>query len=262
MKRQTDFKKVHFHADVIRNASQCLFASDIPEKDFHRLMTVTNGDSEWTFDTEEEFFSDYQAARDYAFFLKSYKEKSVQIHRSPRHTVVSITASDRSIVQAVYNVFEAAVPQSGLPDDPKPAEPRPKIFIGHGRNPLWRDLMDHLHHQHDYPIEAFETGARAGHAIRDVLENMLDDSSFAILVLTGEDQTADGSVRARQNVIHETGLFQGRLGFSRAIVLLEDGTEEFSNIYGIQQIRFSKGNIRETFGDVLATLRREFPDVT
>jgi predicted nucleotide-binding protein len=59
-------------------------------------------------------------------------------------------------------------------------------------------------------------------------------------------------------VIHETGLFQGRLGFSRAIVLLEDGAEEFSNLAGIQQIRFAKSNIKETFGEVLAVLRREF----
>ena len=79
-----------------------------------------------------------------------------------------------------------------------------------------------------------------------------------MLVLTGEDETSDGKMRARQNVIHETGLFQGRLGFSKTIVLVEEDVEEFSNIKGIEQIRFSKGNIKETFGDVLATIKREF----
>jgi predicted nucleotide-binding protein len=88
---------------------------------------------------------------------------------------------------------------------------------------------------------------------------MLRASSFAILVMTGEDETSDGKMRARQNVIHELGLFQGRLSFSKAIVLLEDGTEEFSNLQGIHQIRYLKNNIKETFGEVLATLRREFP---
>jgi len=83
-------------------------------------------------------------------------------------------------------------------------------------------------------------------------------TSFALLVLTGEDKGSDGKWHARENVIHELGLFQGKLGFARAIVLLEEGTEEFSNIHGIQQIRFAKGRVRETFGDVLATLRREF----
>jgi predicted nucleotide-binding protein len=45
------------------------------------------------------------------------------------------------------------------------------------------------------------------------------------------------------NVIHEVGLFQGRLGFKRAIVLLEEGCKEFSNIQGLGQIRYPKGNI-------------------
>jgi predicted nucleotide-binding protein len=66
-----------------------------------------------------------------------------------------------------------------------------------------------------------------------------------------------GKLHARQNVVHETGLFQGRLGFGSAVVLLEQGTEAFSNIDGVQQIRFAKGNIREAFGDVLAVLKRE-----
>ena len=83
-------------------------------------------------------------------------------------------------------------------------------------------------------------------------------SRRAPLVLSAEDQMADGTFHARQNVIHETGLFQGRLGFSRAIVVREEGAEEFSNLSGIQEIRFGKGRIRETFGDVLAVLRREF----
>ena len=91
---------------------------------------------------------------------------------------------------------------------------------------------------------------------------MLSKTSFAILVLTGEDKMPEGSFRARQNVVHEAGLFQGRLGFNRAIILLEAGTEEFSNVQGIEQIRFGKGNINETFGDVLATLRREFTEDT
>jgi hypothetical protein len=38
-------------------------------------------------------------------------------------------------------------------------------------------------------------------------------------------------------------LFQGRLGFDRATVLLEEGCEKFSNIHGLGRIRFPKGNI-------------------
>ena len=44
---------------------------------------------------------------------------------------------------------------------------------------------------------------------------MLDADAIAFPVLTTEDEQADGNVRARMNVIHEAGLFQGRLGFAQ-----------------------------------------------
>lgn len=133
-----------------------------------------------------------------------------------------------------------------------------EVFIGHGRSQLWRDLRDHLQDHHNVKVKAYETGIRAGYTIIEVLQELQRNTSLALLVHTGEDETKDGEVLSRQNVVHETGLFQGKLGFKRAIVLLEQDTTEFSNIAGLQQIRFAKGRIKETFGDVLAILRREF----
>ena len=45
--------------------------------------------------------------------------------------------------------------------------------------------------------------------------SMLDADAIAFPVLTTEDEQADGNVRAHMNVIHEAGLFQGRLGFAQ-----------------------------------------------
>lgn len=53
--------------------------------------------------------------------------------------------------------------------------------------------------------------------------------------------------RARQNVVHEAGLFQGRLGFNRAIAVVDNGVEVFSNLDGVQQIRYDKGNVKSTW---------------
>jgi predicted nucleotide-binding protein len=64
-------------------------------------------------------------------------------------------------------------------------------------------------------------------------------------------------VRARENVVHEAGLFQGRLGFKKAIVVLEDGCKPFSNIDGLTRLQFPKGNIRSMFQDARETLERE-----
>lgn len=76
---------------------------------------------------------------------------------------------------------------------------------------------------------------------------MLKQARFAFLVMTAEDEHADGKQHARENVIHEVGLFQGRLGFRRAIPLIERGCEYFSNIHGITHIAFDRGNIQGCF---------------
>jgi predicted nucleotide-binding protein len=176
---------------------------------------------------------------------------------SGSRTEIAVTALDRETVEQVLRIFDEAAPEHVEPE-PVPEREPPVVFIGHGRDQQWRDLKDHLQDQHGYDVEAYEVGARAGHGIRDILDAMLRRSSFAILVMTGEDEDAEGHLHARDNVIHEVGLFQGHVGWPRAVVLLESGTEEFSNIHGIQQIRFERGNIRSTYGDVLATLKREF----
>lgn len=219
------------------------------------------GNESWYYDNDSEFFSDY--LKDFYFYRYEVTYSLVnggsyyfEMSQRSRTSALIVRGPDRSNIEKVFvelekNIDDFAIPIPAVKKDIT-------IFIGHGRSAQWKELKDHLSDKHDYKIESYETGARAGHTIRDILNEMLSKSSFAILVLTGEDLHENGDVSARPNVIHETGLFQGKLGFNRAIVLLEKGTDEFSNIHGIQQIRFSKDNIVETFGEVLATLKREF----
>lgn len=131
------------------------------------------------------------------------------------------------------------------------------VFIGHGQSAQWRELKDFINDRLCLPPDEFNRVPVAGVTNIARLSEMLDDAGIALLVLTAEDEMADGRDRARQNVVHEAGLFQGRLGFTRAIVLLEDGCEEFSNIQGLGQIRFPAGNISASFEEVRRVLERE-----
>jgi Predicted nucleotide-binding protein containing TIR-like domain len=110
---------------------------------------------------------------------------------------------------------------------PSPAKSS-RIFIGHGRSHAWRELKDFIQDRLHLPVDEFNRVSIAGMPTATRLSEMLDAAAFAFLVMTAEDEQADGKERARENVVHEVGLFQGRLGFSRAIVLLEDGCGEFS----------------------------------
>ncbi|NOU27135.1 MAG: nucleotide-binding protein [Polyangiaceae bacterium] len=131
------------------------------------------------------------------------------------------------------------------------------VFLGHGRSLLWRELASFLQDRLLLKWDEFNRESTAGHSTTKRLSDMLDGATFAFLVMTGEDEAADGKIHARANVIHEAGLFQGRLGFHRAILLVEDGCEEFSNVHGLTQLRFPKGNISSQFEEIRRVLERE-----
>ena len=132
-----------------------------------------------------------------------------------------------------------------------------KVFIGHGgasseylKLGVW--LTDR-----GLQWEVFDRKPTAGMSTKERLLQMLDNVQIAFLMMTPEDEDAEGELNARANVIHEVGLFQGRLGWMKAIVLLEEGCEEFSNIEGVGQIRYLKGNINAAFDEIRQVLVRE-----
>lgn len=131
------------------------------------------------------------------------------------------------------------------------------VFIGHGRSSAWRELKDFVQERLKLPWDEFNRVPVAGITNIARLSEMLDGAAIALLVMTAEDEMAEGGVQARMNVVHEAGLFQGRLGFTRAIVLLEEGCAEFSNIQGLGQIRFPKNKIAACFEEVRQVVERE-----
>ena len=132
-----------------------------------------------------------------------------------------------------------------------------RVFIGHGHSDLWRELKDFIVEKLHLEYDEFNREPTAGMSTTDRLSEMLHTAGLAFLVFTAEDEHSSGKVSARMNVIHEAGLFQGRIGFKKAIILIEEGTEEFSNIYGLGQIRFPLGNIKSIFENVREVITRE-----
>lgn len=184
------------------------------------------------------------------------------IQTPPHHAVMARVISTRDAIRACSELEKVARRGANhLERVTGTAHPEPqggdRIFIGHGGSPLWRELKDFLQDRLGLAWDEFNRVPVAGVTNIARLAEMLDASGIAFLVLTAEDEDQDGSVHARQNVIHEAGLFQGRLGFSRAIVLLEEGCDEFTNIQGLGQIRFPRGNISACFEEVRRVLERE-----
>ena len=177
------------------------------------------------------------------FWTPPHIENLIQLDRIRRS--ISRTKKLMKIVErAIAHLGRTG---SGISGSRRAAE---RIFIGHGRSHLWRALKDFLQDRMYLECDEFNRVSTAGIPISDRLDEMLQEASFAFLILTAEDETADGKVQARMNVIHEAGLFQGRLGFKKAILILQEGCEEFSNIHGLGQLRFHGENIKETFEEI------------
>lgn len=247
-------------------------ASEVPisQPNSFQNMSTKTGVTQWTFDKSSEFLAEMRTNYDSASFrfqpgnFARYSTRIVQVMVYQTYVTVATTMETRGDVEEVMGVFEEAVEKSRLPAPPPPvvAPPeRPQIFIGHGgKSKDWLSLQNELQNVHGYRVESFEAGERAGHSIRDILSGFLENNAFAILIFSGEDEQADGSIRARENVVHEAGLFQGKLGFSRAIIVEEKGTGVPSNLDGVQYVEYETGNIQGAVGRILAVLKREFPE--
>lgn len=170
--------------------------------------------------------------------------------------IVEFTSLLRSIINELKMQVEISK-STDLQSEETVGKVTDRIFIGHGHAKDWLELHHFLKERLGLECEEFNSEAVAGIATKERLEDLLSKATFAFIVATAEDQTTQGEQRARENVVHEIGLFQGRLGFRKAIVVLEDGCGEFSNIHGLGQIRFPKGAISSKFEEIRKTLERE-----
>ncbi len=127
-----------------------------------------------------------------------------------------------------------------------PALPR-GVFVAHGRSPAWLAVKAFVEERFRLPVYSFESDAWGSRPVTEALTDYLGRCSFALCVLTAEDATGDGHLMARQNVVHEIGLFQGRYGFDRALMLVEEGCEFLPQGVERSTIAFPKNGIDRTF---------------
>jgi predicted nucleotide-binding protein len=190
-----------------------------------------------------------------------YSLSSTQQHLVAAEGFISSVMHDIEILQcqdlqAGLDAFNATRRRSGAGQapaaTPTPAaaaeEIEPAVFIGHGHSPLWRELKDYIENDLNLRTVYFEQASHVGEHPAEFLQGFLAGTVCSVIVLTGDDEQADRRERARQNVVHETGLFQGRLGFKKVAMVIQDGVEEFSNVAGIVPIRFPDRHIKHAFG--------------
>lgn len=138
---------------------------------------------------------------------------------------------------------------------------RPKrIFISHGRNEAWRELQHYL--TSDQKIETLELSQQPsrGRTVINKLNEISDQCSFAVIVMTGDNSDIDGKPYARENVMHEIGFFQGKYGLDRVCILYEAGTNIPTNLSGVVYVEFPKGIVKAAFSELLREIKAAFDE--
>jgi predicted nucleotide-binding protein len=129
-----------------------------------------------------------------------------------------------------------------------------RIFLSHGHNELLRlRLKDFLLTRLKLEALVLQDLPNSGLTVVEKLERTAERCFFAVILMTRDDDQADGNVRARQNVIHELGFLQGKYGRQNVVLLAERGVELFSNISGIIRLEFEAAY----FDAVFDALRQE-----
>jgi sugar/nucleoside kinase (ribokinase family) len=129
------------------------------------------------------------------------------------------------------------------------------IFISHGQNPEWFAVQRFVEGRFESPVYSFESASWGGHEVSEALSKYLERCSLCVCILTAEDMTDDGRWFARQSVIHEIGLFQGKHGFDRVILLVEEGCDFVPQAAASCAVYFPHNRINHTFYQLAETIR-------
>ncbi|MFE4663723.1 PfkB family carbohydrate kinase [Streptomyces sp. NPDC056716] len=131
------------------------------------------------------------------------------------------------------------------------------VFVAHGRSPAWLAVKTFVEQRFGLPVYSFESDSWGSRPVTEALTDYLRRCSFAICVLTAEDMTGDGQLVARQNVIHEIGLFQGHYGFDHVLVLAEEGCESVPPAAVPYTTTFPRHAVDRTFWHLDQALQRQ-----
>lgn len=154
----------------------------------------------------------------------------------------------RNIHEALLNLLDEAIDFLDMSADAEEHTGedvvKNKIFIVHGHDEALKyQLSDWLRKIGVEPIILHEQANGGTSSILDKLERYSDvDCAIALFTAddVGSEKGKELQPRARQNVVFEAGMFLGKLGKKRVIVLYEEGIESPGDLGGCVYIPADK----------------------
>jgi predicted nucleotide-binding protein len=145
---------------------------------------------------------------------------------------------------------------------PVPEKRRPiGVILVHDGHSQRGDVRRFVEQRCGIPVHEIDAATVADTQVAALMPRLLARSSFAICLLTGGSRSSPAEISARSradhHVVHQAGILQGRYGFGRVAILVEEGCDTFSNIAGLVRLHFPVGRVSSVFLELERMLQRE-----
>ena len=118
-----------------------------------------------------------------------------------------------------------------------------KVFIVHGHDETLKQKVARLLERQNIKAIILNETPNLGRTIIEKIEAYARDVDAAICLFTADDEMADGSKRARQNVVFETGYFCGKIGRKNTIIVAESDVINLSDLDGVVYLSKDKWEV-------------------
>jgi len=150
------------------------------------------------------------------------------------------------LLRDIEHVFELRA-SSGDGYSSTVAKPFRRVFITHGRSQDWREVQSYIEKDIELNTVELAQEPNLGMTVIEKLVEHAERCDSAVIVMTGDDIDEDGLAKARENVMHEIGFFQGKYGRSKVVLLHEEGVNIPSNLSGVVYVSFPKRTVSAGF---------------
>lgn len=150
-----------------------------------------------------------------------------------------IKACSRGLNQAkaILNTYLEDLEENAASEETEPSFNGSRVFIVHGHDGELKHNVARIIEKQGIEAVILSEQANRGRTIIEKIEDY-SDVGGAICLFTADDigkekDKAEDNLRARQNVVLETGYFIGKLGRNRIIILADNGIEMPSDLSGV-----------------------------
>ena len=99
------------------------------------------------------------------------------------------------LARDVDEIFEIRSNSELVPLTPQPVSRR-RVFISHGRAPVWREVQAFIEKDLSLPTVELAQEPNQGRTVLTKLSEVSDQCDSAVIVMTGDDMDSSGQVRA------------------------------------------------------------------